>query len=142
MDDCEICDPLKTKNVIHKLNCVYFTIDNMPQKFLAKTDNLFLVSLCETKNLKIGDNTFDEIGELIVNEMKQLENIGIQIGNQVIKGGLARIVSDNLGANDVLGYTESFRSHSLSDSGSVSANGLPFDWLFGREKRTNTLTFN
>lgn len=109
-DDCEICDPLKTKNIIHKLNCVYFTVDNMPQKFLSKTDNLFLVSLCETTNLKIDDNTFDEIGKLIVNEMNQLENVGIKIGDHFVKGGLARIISDNLGANGVLGYTESFNS--------------------------------
>lgn len=111
IDDCEICDPLKTKSVIHKLNCVYFTVDNMPQRFLSKTDNLFLVSLCETTNLKIDNNTFDEIGKLIVNEIKQLENVGIKIGDHFVKGGLARIISDNLGANGVLGFTESFNSY-------------------------------
>lgn len=77
VDDCDVCDPVKSKSVIHKLNCVYFTVDNMPEKYLSKTDNLFLVSLCESTNLKEDDNTFDQIGRIILNELKELESVGI-----------------------------------------------------------------
>lgn len=57
VDDCDVCDPVKSKSVIHKLTCVYFTIDNMPEKRLARTNNIFLVALCEPSNLKADDNT-------------------------------------------------------------------------------------
>lgn len=82
----------------------------MPEKYLSKTDNLFLVSLCETTNLKEDDNTFDEIGKLILNELKELENTGIEVDGHMIQGGLARFLSDNLGANQCLGLVESFNS--------------------------------
>lgn len=52
VDDFDVRDPVKTKSVIHKLTGVYFTIDNMPEKYLSKTKNLFLLALCETSNLK------------------------------------------------------------------------------------------
>lgn len=110
-DDCELCDPLKTKNVIHKLNCVYFTVDNMPAKYTSKLDNLYPVSLCETSNIKADRNTFDEVGEVIRNEIKQLQSVGINVDGQILKGSLVRVISDNLGINGVFGFTESFNSY-------------------------------
>lgn len=111
VDDCDVCDPVKTKSVIHKLTCVYFTIDNMPEKYLSRTNNIFLVALCETLNLKAHDNTFDEIAEVIVNELQHLENVGIEVDGKLIKGSLVRFVSDNLGANGAVGLVESFNSY-------------------------------
>lgn len=110
-DGCEVCDPLKTKNVTHKLNCVYFTIENLPEKFLSKTDNLFLVSLCEAANLKIGNNNFDTIAEIIKDEMMDLETVGIEVDGRILKAGLGRIISDNLGINGALGFVECFNSY-------------------------------
>lgn len=110
-DDCDICDALKSKKGIHKMCCVYFTVDNMPERFLSKTDNLFLVALCKSTDLKIDDNNFDEIAELILEEMEYLENTGIEVNGQIIKGSLARFAGDNLGANGVLGFVECFNSY-------------------------------
>lgn len=110
VDDCDVCDPVKSKSVIHKLNCVYLTIDNLPEKYLSKTDNLFLVSLCEATNLKAENKTFDEIAALIVNEIKELETVGIEVDERMIKGSLVRFLSDNLGANQSCGLVESFNS--------------------------------
>lgn len=80
----------------------------MPEKFLSKTDNLFLVALCETTNLKDDDKTFDEIGKLILDELKQLEKDGIKVDGITITGSLARFISDNLGANGVHGFNSYF----------------------------------
>lgn len=110
-DDVDVCEPVKSKSVIHKLTCVYATIENMPEKYLSKTNNMFLVALCETSNLKAPDNTFDEIAELIVNDLQQLENVGIEVDGKTIKGSLVRLVSDNLGANGAVGLVESFNSY-------------------------------
>lgn len=111
VDDCDVCDPVKSKSVIHKLTCVYFTMDNVPEKCLARTNNIFLVALCEPSNLKADDNTFDEIAEVLVNELQQLEEVGINVDGRVIKGSLVRLVSDNLGANGAIGLVESFNSY-------------------------------
>lgn len=83
----------------------------MPEKYLSKSNNIFLVALCETSNLKAHDNTFDEIAEVIINELQHLENIGIEVDGKFIKGSLVRFVSDNLGANGAIGMVESFNSY-------------------------------
>lgn len=70
VDDCDVCDPCKSKRVIHKINCFYFTIFNMSQKYLSKTDNLHLISLCETSNMKEDGNSTDAIVRVIVDELK------------------------------------------------------------------------
>lgn len=62
-------------------------------------------------NMKADDNTFDEIAIHIVNEMKHLETVGIFVDDRTIKGGLAFLASDNLGANGSLGFVESFNSY-------------------------------
>lgn len=110
-DDFDICDAIKSKKVIHKITAVYFTIENMPTKFASKLDNIFLVSLCETINLKAAGNSFDEIAVHIINDIKYLETIGIEAEDRVLKGGLAFVASDNLGANSSLGFVESFNSY-------------------------------
>lgn len=107
-DDVDLCDANKSKKTIHKLTAVYFTIDNLPPKHSSKLDNIFLVALCETINLK--SITFDEIALHIVNEMKELETVGIMVDGRILKGGLALFASDNLGANGSLGFVESFNS--------------------------------
>lgn len=106
VDDFDPWDAIKSKSGIHKLNAVYFIINNMPKEYLSTTNNIFLVSLCETINLNPFD--FDYIGQLIVQEISELENIGIVIDNNcIIKGTLVHIASDNLGANNALGFVES-----------------------------------
>lgn len=111
VDDCDVCDPCKSKRVIHKMNCYYFTIDNMSEKYLSKIGNLHLVSLCETSNTKEDGNTSDEIVRVIVNELKQLEKVGIEVDGKTVKGSMPRFVSDNLGANGTIGLVESFNSY-------------------------------
>lgn len=55
-------------------------------------------------------HTFDEIGILILNEIKQLETTGIIVDGQILKGRLVRFLSDNLGANQTFGFVECFNS--------------------------------
>lgn len=51
----------------------------------------------------------------IVNELKYLEDVGIEIGqNRRIKGTLTSVCSDNLGANTCLGFIGSFNSLAYS----------------------------
>lgn len=110
-DDFQMTDPLKTKSKNYKMCAVYLQVVNMPRKFLSKLDNIYLVALCETENMKQEYTDIDNILELVVNEIKSLEKIGIDIGKRErLKGGLVSFAFDNLGGNDVCGFKKSFSS--------------------------------
>lgn len=107
-DEFEPCDALKSKATIHKMLGIYFKILNMPPKYLSKLNNIFLVSLCESEHYKSSGCSVDDIFAEIVDDLKSLENRGINVDNICIRAGVPSVCSDNLGANQVLGFPESF----------------------------------
>lgn len=109
-DDFEICCPLKSKAVIHKVCGTYMQIRNMPIEYRAKLDNIHLVALCETSNIKPSGITYDFIVQKIAEEMRHLEEHGMIVGDKTIKGSISDVAADNLGANTIFGYTECFVS--------------------------------
>lgn len=106
VDDFEICCPLKSKSNIHKVCATYMQIRNMPIEYKSKIDNIYLVALCDSSNVKT--TTYNYIAEIIVDELKVLEQIGIDVNDRIIKGSLVNIACDNLGANSIFGFTECF----------------------------------
>lgn len=112
IDDVEICDPLSSKSNMHKISAVYLVIKNIPPRFNSKLNNIFLVCLCNVDDLKTKKTDINNIWEMIVSEIKFLEENGIVLDNgMVLKGTLVNVTADNLGANNALCLTESFRSH-------------------------------
>lgn len=110
-DDFEPCNPLQSKAGSHKICAVYFIIRNMPSEFLSKLQNIYLICLCNSNDIKTKETDFNNIWNLIVKDIRYLENVGINIDNNInIKGTLTYISFDNLGANTSLGLVESFRS--------------------------------
>lgn len=110
-DDFEVCNPLGSKKTIHKICAVYFTVYNMPRKFLSKANNIFLLCLATTDDLKTEFTDFNDILRPIVNEIAHLEKYGIKINDSLIlKGTLASLTYDNLGGNVCLGLVEGFRT--------------------------------
>lgn len=111
IDDVEICDPLSSKNNLHKLCAVYLVIRNIPHRFNSKLNNIFLVCLCNVDDLKTKKTDINNIWETIVDEIKFLEDTGIKLSNgRYLKGTLVCLAADNLGANVALCLSESFRS--------------------------------
>lgn len=51
-DDFETAHPLGSKRGIHKLGCLYFTLQNLPSKFNSVLVNVNLVSLFHTADVK------------------------------------------------------------------------------------------
>lgn len=106
-DDFGICNPLGSKANVHKINAVYMSIRNMPEQYSSKQDNIFVVSLANADDLKTKETDFNDIWRLIMRDISVLENTGIDIGNgQIIKGSIACLTFDNLGASMALGYAE------------------------------------
>lgn len=111
-DDFEICDPIGSKSGVHKMCPIYFCIKNVPNQYLSKLSNIYLVSLCRTDDLKTKETDFNDLWEQIVSEIVYLEKTGIQIDpNTNIKGTIIYPSFDNLGGNQTLGFVESFNSH-------------------------------
>lgn len=111
-DDFETCNPLASKANRHKVCAVYFTIQNLPQRFKSKVSNIYLICLCNSDDVKTKHTDFNNIWQLIVREIKYLEQTGIFIDKDTtLKGTLTQLAFDNLGANTSLGFVQSFRSH-------------------------------
>lgn len=110
-DDFNITNPLQSHASVYKITPVYFSIKNMPSRFLSKTDNIFLAAICFSDDLKSKETDFNNIWKLIVNDIKYLETIGIDIAEDLnIKGTITSCCFDNLGAHTSLGFVESFRA--------------------------------
>lgn len=111
VDDFEICNPLQSKSNHHKVCGVYFSIHNLPAKFQSKLNNIYLVCLCNTDDLKSKQTDLNNIWELMRDEIIDLEENGINIrGGKNVKGTLVHAVFDNLGANVGLGFSGGFNA--------------------------------
>lgn len=111
-NDFEICSPLQSKAGVHKICAVYFTIRNMPTRYLSKTCNTYLIALCNANDLKSKTTDFNNIWQEIFREINVLELVGINIEGQVnLKGTLTHLSFDNLGANFALGFVSCFVSN-------------------------------
>lgn len=109
IDEFEVCCGLKSKSTKHKIFGVYFHIRNMPIKYASKLDNIKLVALCPSNNFKESGCCDDNVIEEIVRDLQVLERDGINVGdNAHLKVSLFNISCDNLGANVLFGFAQSF----------------------------------
>lgn len=108
-DDFEPCSPLQSKAGVHKLTAVYFAVKNFPAKFQSKLNFIQLVCLCNSDDInKSTQADFNNIWQLVVEDMSKLEQEGICIGSRTIKAAICYPSFDNLGANISLGFAGSF----------------------------------
>lgn len=110
-DEFEVCNPLGSKTGIHKIGAFYFVINNLPCHINSSLENIHLVALCYTLDIKqFGINP---VLYKIVNDIKILEKEGVFIEslNTYIKGTLISLVYDNLGGAMLLGMNESFHAN-------------------------------
>lgn len=107
-DDFEICSPLQSKANVHKICAVYFTIRNMPTRYLSKVNNIYLVAVCNSDDLKSKTTDFNNIWQRIVFDLDYLERVGINVNGFCLKGTLTHLAFDNLGANLSLGFVPCF----------------------------------
>lgn len=106
-DEFEPCNALQSKANRHKICAVYMTIQNLPAKYASKLNNIYLVCLCNSDNLKSKQTDFNNIWQLIVNEISVLETHGIVVNKKNLRGTLVHTVFDNLGTNVGLGFAGS-----------------------------------
>ena len=109
-DDFETANPLGSKQGIHKLGCLYFTLRNLPPRLNSSLMNIHLISLFHSQDGK--KYGIDRILSPLVEDMKVLEQgMKVLFAEQPIYGTIAQITGDNLGLNGLLGYVESFSAN-------------------------------
>ena len=107
-DDFETVNPLGTSKKIHKLGAFYWTLINVPHKYrssLHMIQTAILAKSVDTKYFGIR-----KVLEPLLKDLKQLESEGIfveRLGIDV-KGYLAYLSADNLGAHTIGGFNECF----------------------------------
>lgn len=110
-DDVELCNALGSKSGLHKLCAVYMVVKNMPREFKSKLQNIQLVVAANPDDLKTRTTDFNNIWEQIVDELNELETVGIDVGtDEFLKGSLAVVTHDNLGGNVSLGFAQGFNT--------------------------------
>lgn len=110
-DELEPNNALQSKSNRHKICAIYMTIQNMPQKYASKLNNIYLVCLCNADDLKTKQTDFNNVWQLIVNEISVLEIEGIVVNGKALRGTIVHTAFDNLGANVGLGFSGSFSSN-------------------------------
>lgn len=111
-DDFEPCDPLKSKVGIHKITAFYFQINNSPPNILSKTENIYLVSLSDASDSKNELADVDNVIDTIVADIKTMESKGIVTKrNHILKGTLTCCQFDNLGGNNLFGFSGGFNAN-------------------------------
>lgn len=87
-DGFEICDGLKTKANSHSQTPIYFTIRNLPPELSYNQNNIHLLALINSSDLKKRETDYTNVLEIIVRDLKILETQGIDLECGFnIKGG-------------------------------------------------------
>jgi hypothetical protein len=53
LDDIGLTNPLGSKRDQHKMTMVYFSLEDIPDKYRSKIDFIQLIGICESKILKV-----------------------------------------------------------------------------------------
>ena len=110
IDEFEPVNGMGYKIGIHKTSAIYFIIRNLPPFLNSKLKNIHLLSLLYAPDIK--KYGYSTILSKLVSDLKFLETEGIDVdflkSPKNIKGSLAALSVDNLGANGLLGMVESF----------------------------------
>lgn len=109
-DDVQLTSPLKTRP--HKICAIYFVVCNLPTNYISKLNNMYLVSLCDSKLIDKHGYNFQL--ENLVSDLKILETNGISIEDNnisfALRGTLVQVSFDNLGGNTIFGFSKCFNS--------------------------------
>jgi hypothetical protein len=114
-DDIEVCNPLGANRGVYKLAMFYFTVQNFPLKFSSHLDNIYLLAICHTTDLK--KYGFSKILEPFVSELKHLSSetgVSIRLPNTEIFTMRAVLVSfsgDSEAAHATLGLLSCSANH-------------------------------
>ncbi|KAJ8048445.1 hypothetical protein HOLleu_00769 [Holothuria leucospilota] len=108
-------NPLSPKARTHKLGVLYYTIKNVHPRHLSTLNHFYLAALYKSSD--VAEFGFDVVLRPLVDDLKQLEESGLEITcqgkNGTVKLGLAQVVGDNLGIHSLFGFAQGFTANLL-----------------------------
>ncbi|KAK0140164.1 hypothetical protein N1851_022918 [Merluccius polli] len=105
-DAFEVVNPLGSAKTIHKVLAVYASVANLPLHVRSNTDHMLLVLLCREKDFKAFGHA--KVFSELLADLKELEENGIVLSDETVKGTLYYIGGDNLVSHCIGGFTENF----------------------------------
>ena len=108
-DDLEMCNGLGDVSGVYKGGMFYFTLLNLTRRHYSNLKNIFLVAICHSNDLKTFG--YNKILHIIIEDIKKLEKIGIQIDEEVFFGSIAQCLGDNLGIHQIFGIQQRLKNN-------------------------------
>ena len=108
-DAFEVVNPLGSAKKKHKLVGVYYTLANFSKEKRSNIDHMQLALLCKEKYLK--EYSTREVFARLIHDLQLLEQDGVNVGEENIKGSIICICGDNLGSHSIGGFMESFSAN-------------------------------
>ncbi|CAF4644957.1 unnamed protein product, partial [Rotaria socialis] len=107
LDDIGLTNPLGAKRDKHKMTMVYFSLEDVPDKYRSKLDFIQLVAVCESKHLK-NDVKAQRFFAPIIENLNKLQLHGISIHGVHLTFSFSTVVADNLASHFVGGFQSCF----------------------------------
>ena len=106
-DEIECGNPLGSHRGVHKLGTVYFSFRCLPRHMYSKLKNIFVIALFPSTER----NCINVVLERLKEEIIYLQEHGVTINEKCIYLKFVGFLGDNLGLQQILGFTESFVSN-------------------------------
>lgn len=105
-DSFEVVNPLGSTKSKLKVLAVYLSLANLPPHIRSSADHISLVMLCREKDFKHFGH--DKVFSRLTADLKDLEDKGITVAEEKVKGTVLCIAGDSLGSHSIGGFTENF----------------------------------
>lgn len=83
IDGFNVCDPLKSSSKIHDQVGIYFSIKNLPKEHAYNMNNIHLVALCHSIDLKNKFADYNNLWDEIVKDVSKLETVGLCVNKDI-----------------------------------------------------------
>jgi hypothetical protein len=111
-DDFGVDNPVGPKRKAHSIGGIYLKLPFLPIEIESKLDNIFSMYFIESIDKSLGNA---KIFAPVIEELKKMEERGIDVTidgeSLTIKFVIGLVIGDNLGLNDILGFTRSFSAN-------------------------------
>lgn len=109
-DSFELCNPLGSARGKYKITGFYWTLANLAPWHRTHVDHINLLALCKDKDLR--NYGFGKVLKPFIDDLKEIERIGLQINENLrVFAYLMVCLGDNLGAHQIGGFVENFRTN-------------------------------
>ncbi len=115
IDEFEVCNPIGSHRLNHKLCAFYFFIGNLEEQYHSQLKFIHLCLLVKEKTVQKLVYNYEQILKPLIADLNVLRNEGIMVdlddGRSVrLFGALATVSSDNLSAHALAGFKRAFNS--------------------------------